>query len=143
MRKGEHWAIFGANGAGKTSFLKLLYGDLVAGVGRTHRAHGFSAGTPIAEWKRQVGYVSPELQTDYAVDVTVLDLVASGRYASIGLAEAPTADDRRAALRWLKFFRLLSVARRRRVNCPTGSCDARSLRGRWPAGRASCCSMNR
>ncbi len=53
--------------------------------GRIERT-GFPPGTPIAEWKRHVGYVSPELQTDYAVDVTVLDLVASGRYASIGLA---------------------------------------------------------
>ena len=47
------------------------------------------------------------------MDVTVLGLVTSGRYASIGLAESPTADDRRAALRQLKFFRLLSLARRK------------------------------
>ena len=113
LRKGEHWAVFGANGAGKTSFLKLLYGDLAPALGGSIERTGFPPGTPIAEWKRQVGYVSPELQTDYAVDVTVLDLVTSGRYASIGLAESPTADDRRAALRQLKFFRLRSFARRK------------------------------
>jgi molybdate transport system ATP-binding protein len=113
LRKGEHWAVFGANGAGKTSFLKLLYGDLAPAMGGGIVRAGFPLGTPIAEWKRQVGYVSPELQTDYAVEVTVLDLVISGRYASIGLAESPTADDRRAALRQLKFFRLLSLARRK------------------------------
>ena len=28
LHHGEHWAVFGANGAGKTSFLRLLYGDL-------------------------------------------------------------------------------------------------------------------
>jgi len=28
LRRGEHWAVYGANGAGKTTFLKLLYGDL-------------------------------------------------------------------------------------------------------------------
>ena len=60
-----------------------------------------------------MGLVSPELQTDYAVDVTVLDLVASGRYASIGLADAPTPADIRSALRWLRFFALLGVAKRR------------------------------
>jgi molybdate transport system ATP-binding protein len=113
LRKGEHWAVFGANGAGKTSFLKLLYGDLAPALGGGIERTGFPPGTPIAEWKRHVGYVSPELQTDYAVDVTVLDLVTSGRYASIGLAESPTADDRRAALRQLRFFRLLSLARRK------------------------------
>jgi len=113
LRRGQHWAVLGANGAGKTSFLKLLYGDLSPALGGRIERTGFPAGTPIAAWKRQVGYVSPELQADYAVDVSVRDLVSSGRHASIGLAEAPTASDRRTAARWLKFFGLKSVAGRR------------------------------
>jgi molybdate transport system ATP-binding protein len=113
LHEGEHWAVYGANGAGKSSFLKLLYGDLSpAEGGRIERA-GFPKGTPIAEWKRQTGYVSPELQSDYAVDVTVSDLVASGRYASIGLVEEATVQDRRVAAYWLRFFGLLTVAKRR------------------------------
>jgi ABC-type molybdenum transport system ATPase subunit/photorepair protein PhrA len=113
LHEGEHWAVFGANGAGKSSFLKLLYGDLSpAQGGRIDRA-GFPKGTPIAEWKRQTGYVSPELQSDYAVDVTVSDLVASGRYASIGLVDGATAEDRRVAAYWLRFFGLLRAAKRR------------------------------
>jgi molybdate transport system ATP-binding protein len=39
--------------------------------------------------------------------------VVSGRYASIGLVDEATAADRRAAARWLKFFGLTSVAKRR------------------------------
>lgn len=113
LRQGEHWAIFGANGAGKSSFLKLLYGDLSPALGGAIHRTGFPAGTPIAEWKRQVGYISPELQTDYAVDVTLLELVASGRYASIGLSDAPTPADQRHARRWLSFFALASFAARR------------------------------
>ena len=112
LHRGEHWAVFGANGAGKTSFLKLLYGDLAPALGGRMERTGFPAGTPIADWKRQVGYVSPELQSDYAVDVTVRDLVASGRHASIGLADAPTPADLRAAGRWLRRFDLTSFARR-------------------------------
>jgi molybdate transport system ATP-binding protein len=113
LRTGQHWAVFGANGAGKSSFLKLLYGDLSPALGGKIGRVGFPRGTPISEWKRQVGLVSPELQTDYAVNVTVLDLVASGRYASIGLSDAPTATDLAAARRWLKFFSLLTLAKRR------------------------------
>jgi len=125
LRRGDHWAVYGANGAGKSSFLKLLYGDLspahrggsraswgAAGGGRIERA-GFAAGTPIAEWKRRVGYVSPELQSDYAIDVSVAELVASGRHASIGLVDAPTAADLAAANRWLRFFGLAACAKRR------------------------------
>jgi molybdate transport system ATP-binding protein len=113
LREGEHWAVYGANGAGKSSFLKLLYGDLSPAVGGTIERAGFPRGTHIAEWKRRVGYVSPELQSDYAVDVTLLDLVASGRYASIGLVDEATAEDRRIAARWLGFFGLSTAARRR------------------------------
>jgi len=113
LRRGEHWAVYGANGAGKSSFLKLLYGDLSPALGGRIERTGFPKGTPISEWKRQVGYVSPELQTDYAVNVSVLDLVASGRYASIGLVDAPTANDLWVATRWLRFFKLLTVAQRK------------------------------
>ena len=113
LRKGEHWAVYGANGAGKSSFLKLLYGDLTPALGGMLERCGFPPGTPIAEWKRQVGYVSPELQSDYAVDVSVTDLVASGLYASIGLVDELTAADRKEAARWLKFFGLMALAKRR------------------------------
>ena len=113
LRHGEHWSVFGANGAGKSSFLKLLYGDLAPALGGRIARRGYPAGTPIAEWKRHVGYVSPELQSLYAVDVSILDLVASGRHSSIGLNDAPNAEDRKQALYWLKFFKLLSYARRR------------------------------
>jgi molybdate transport system ATP-binding protein len=113
LRRGEHWSIFGANGAGKSSFLKLLYGDLSPAAGGKIARAGLPAGAPISEWKKRVGYVSPELQSLYAVDVTLLELVASGRHSSIGLADPMSAADARAARRWLKFFKLLSVANRR------------------------------
>jgi molybdate transport system ATP-binding protein len=113
LRRGEHWAVYGANGAGKSSFLKLLYGDLFPALGGKIVRVGFPQGTPIADWKRQVGLVSPELQSTYAIDVTLLELVASGRYSSIGLVDTPSAADLRIARRWLKFFKLLTLAKRR------------------------------
>jgi molybdate transport system ATP-binding protein len=113
LRDGEHWAVLGANGAGKSSFLRLLYGDLSPALGGVIERRGFPKGTPIADWKRRVGFVSPELQTDYAVNVSVRDLVASGPRASIGLAEPATAQEARVAARWLKFFGLSGVAERR------------------------------
>jgi molybdate transport system ATP-binding protein len=113
LRRGEHWSVFGANGAGKSSFLKLLYGDLSPAAGGKIERAGLPAGAPISEWKKRVGFVSPELQSLYAVNVPLLELVASGRHSSIGLAEPMTAADNSAARRWLKFFKLLSVAMRR------------------------------
>jgi len=64
--------------------------------------------------------VSPELQSDYATGVSLLDLVASGRYASIGLVDRATAEDRRVATRWLEFFGLLALAKRRPLELSYG-----------------------
>jgi molybdate transport system ATP-binding protein len=111
LRDGEHWAVFGANGSGKSSFLRLLYGDLAPALGGTVERRGHARGASIDEWKRRIGFVSPQLQTDYDVNVSVLDLVASGRHASIGLALPATQQDRRAARRWLKFVGLGAFAR--------------------------------
>jgi molybdate transport system ATP-binding protein len=113
LHGGEHWAVFGANGTGKSSFLKLLYGDLSPALGGSMERAGFPRGTPINSWKRRVGYISPELQTEYAVNVTVSDLVASGRHASIGLSDAQAPADQKSAHHWLRYFALLSVAKRR------------------------------
>jgi molybdate transport system ATP-binding protein len=105
--------VTGANASGKSSFLMLLYGDLSPAFGGGIERSGFPAGTPIEAWKRTVGYVSPELQADYASDVSLVDLVASGRHSSFGLADRPTSSDRRIAARWLEFFELSAVATRR------------------------------
>jgi molybdate transport system ATP-binding protein len=111
LRRGEHWSVFGANGAGKSSFLKLLYGDLSPALGGKIERSGYPAGTPIFEWKRRVGFVSPELQSLYAQDLDVMELVASGRHSSIGLAAPMTAEDVKIARIWLKFFKMLGLAK--------------------------------
>ncbi|HEY2677187.1 MAG TPA: ATP-binding cassette domain-containing protein [Steroidobacteraceae bacterium] len=120
LRRGEHWSIFGANGAGKSSFLKLIYGDLAPGLGGRIERTGFPKGTAISEWKRQVGYVSPELQSTYAINVSILELVASGRHSSIGLSQAPTQEDLKTAARWLRFFKLSTMAQRRPLELSYG-----------------------
>jgi molybdate transport system ATP-binding protein len=44
LRKGEQWAVYGANGAGKSSFLKLLYGDLSPALGGVQSSARISRG---------------------------------------------------------------------------------------------------
>jgi molybdate transport system ATP-binding protein len=109
---GEHWAIVGANGSGKSTLLMLLYGDLHPYLGGKVERTDFVQGTPISQWKARVGYVSPELQADHFAAGTIEDIVASGRYASIGLNQTLTAADRRAAKPWLKFFGIDALAAR-------------------------------
>lgn len=104
LKRGEHWAVLGGNGSGKSTLLSLVYGDLHPALGGRIERQGVPAGTRIEEWKRRVGWVSPELQANYFAAKSIEEIVISGRYASVGLNEPATRADRAAASRWLKFF---------------------------------------
>jgi molybdate transport system ATP-binding protein len=112
LNRGEHWAVLGANGSGKSSILNMIYGDLHPALGGRIERQGTPKGTRIEEWKRRVGFVSPELQANYFAAKSLEEIVISGRYASIGLNEPATAGDRRAATRWLEFFGLNALRHR-------------------------------
>ena len=112
VNAGEHWAIVGANGSGKSTLLMLLYGDLHPALGGVIERQGSPAGTPIAAWKARVGYVAPELQADYSGNDSLETVVASGRYASIGLNQSLTMADRRAARPLLQLFGIAQLSQR-------------------------------
>jgi molybdate transport system ATP-binding protein len=106
LRRGDNWAILGPNGSGKSSLLNVIHGDLHPALGGTIERDGVPRGTHIEFWKKRVGWVSPELQADHYLAKSIEEIVISGRYASIGLNDAPTPADREAANRWLKFFNI-------------------------------------
>ena len=104
LNRGEHWAVMGANGSGKSTLLRLIHGDLHVAFGGSIVRDGLPKGTHIENWKRRVGWVSPELQADHFMAESLEEVVVSGRYASVGLNDPITAADRRAATRWLRHF---------------------------------------
>jgi len=67
---------------------------------------------PLEHFKRRVGLVAPHLQADHPRELTVSEVVQSGRHASIGLNGAPSSADRAAAARALALFGLTRLARR-------------------------------
>ena len=112
VRPGDCWVIHGHNGSGKTTLLRTLYGDHgVASGGRIQRV-GIVPGVPLQEFKEKVGIVAPHLQADHPQDLIVADVVVSGRHASVGLNDAPSAADRAAAKRSLAFFGLSDLSGR-------------------------------
>ncbi len=114
LKRGEHWCVTGPNGSGKSTFLALLYGDLSPAVGGGIERPLLPAGTPIEDWKREVGLVSPELQATYAATAcTVEEIVASGLHSSIGLNAPPTRAESTAVRRALTRVGLLDLRRRR------------------------------
>ena len=110
VRAGECWVVHGANGSGKSTLLRALYGNHAI-AGAVQRA-GIEPGVPLARFKRWVGWVAPQLQTDHPLRLTAAEVVQSGRHSSVGLNNAPTAADRAAARRALGFFGLTPLAGR-------------------------------
>jgi len=112
VREGELWLLHGRNGSGKTTLLRVLYGDHgVATGGRVERA-GIGSGVPLELFRKRVGLVAPHLQAEQPRDLTATEVVHSGRHASIGLNEPPSAADARAARRALARFGLTGGERR-------------------------------
>ena len=109
IASGDCWVIHGHNGSGKTTLLRTIYGDHgVASGGAITRA-GIVPGVPLERFKLRTAYVAPHLQTWHAPKMPVLEVVASGRYASIGLNDSITAGDRRHAERALRRFGLAGM----------------------------------
>lgn len=79
LNPGEQWVIVGANGSGKSTFLRLVRGDqwLDPGSGsRIYRLNGEASTTPVG-MREKIGYVSPEQQERYIR----LDFGLTGRTA--------------------------------------------------------------
>jgi molybdate transport system ATP-binding protein len=101
IRRGDCWLVHGANGSGKSSLIQMLYGDLGVANGGTISRRGIEPGVPLQSFQRHVGLIAPELQAIYPRHLPVLDLVASGIHASIGLNSELIASERTRARRAL------------------------------------------
>jgi molybdate transport system ATP-binding protein len=112
VRSGECWVVHGRNGSGKTTLIRTLYGDHGVAVGGRIERAGHGAGVPLERFKKRVGLVAPHLQAEHPRDLTVSEVVQSGRHASVGLNDAPSVADRSAARRALALFGLSRLARR-------------------------------
>ncbi len=125
IRPGEHWALVGNNGSGKTTLLKLIFGELLPIEGGEVHWFGNRQWQGLADIREKVGYVSAEYQENYDQNVTGLEVVESGFFASIGLWQKVNARQKQRAEACLhlleiehlvhKTFRSLSYGEARRV----------------------------
>jgi iron complex transport system ATP-binding protein len=80
---GEHWAILGANGSGKTSLLSSLAGYMPPTSGEMAVFDRVYGETDWRELRRRIGLVSSSIRQMMAESETALETVASGKYAMI------------------------------------------------------------
>lgn len=88
LEQGDNWLVTGRNGAGKSTFLRLLHGQIRPARGGTIEWPALGNPRNIWDLRRSIGWVSPELQADYRLPTTVAQCVASGVHSSIGVTGA-------------------------------------------------------
>jgi iron complex transport system ATP-binding protein len=107
VEPGEQWAIVGLNGSGKTSLLKIITGYQWPTSGMV-RVLGHTYGScEIQEVRKAIGWVSSALREEIQPGDRVVDVVISGKYASIGLWREIDSGERKRALEILE-----------RIGCP-------------------------
>ncbi|MBW3638120.1 MAG: ATP-binding cassette domain-containing protein, partial [Armatimonadetes bacterium] len=106
------FAIEGANGAGKTTFLRLLRGELHPASGGKIARFGESKLQSRAAIGRRISWLSPATQARYADEISVENAVASGFFDSFGVWETLTEEMRRQAEETIQLCGLRSFAGR-------------------------------
>lgn len=97
VTSGTHWVVLGANGSGKTTLLRLLAGYLWPSTGKV-TVLGKQFGTvDLRELRKQIGWVGSFLEAQIPPAMRPLDLIVSGKFASIGIFEQPQETDYRHA----------------------------------------------
>ena len=87
VNKGEHWSILGLNGSGKTTLLNVINGYIFPTTGHVEVFNEIFGKTYLPDLRKKIGLVSTSLQHQFQDFETVLSIVLSGKFASIGLWE--------------------------------------------------------
>jgi molybdate transport system ATP-binding protein len=97
IRAGEHTAITGANGSGKSTFASVVAGTLAPVYGGDVLRFGTAGPFDVWQLKTTIAHVSEEWQVAYNVNHTVEEVVLSGFASSVGLFHEPDAVQRERA----------------------------------------------
>ncbi|MCE5312228.1 MAG: ATP-binding cassette domain-containing protein [Nitrospiraceae bacterium] len=111
--RGEHWLVTGRNGAGKSTLFKLILAELHPASGGRISRFDLRDDTSVWDVRKRIGYVSSALQGGYDWDITAEEVVLSGFFASIGLYDEASEEQKEAALKWMNILRIDNLRNRR------------------------------
>lgn len=104
---GEHWAILGLNGSGKTSLLKIITGYEWPTSGQVNVLGERYGATNIQELRKSIGWVSSALDQRYQYMTDAVEkVVLSGKFASVRLYDEVTAEDKEKAFELMEHFHI-------------------------------------
>jgi molybdate transport system ATP-binding protein len=92
VKHGQNWMIYGPDGAGKTSLLKLITGENLQAYANDIYLFGVKKGSGESVWeiKQKIGWISPDMLSKYPKNIVGVEVVCSGFFDSIGLFRTAT-----------------------------------------------------
>jgi iron complex transport system ATP-binding protein len=121
VKKGEHWCLLGLNGSGKTTLLNIINGYIWPTKGQVEVLSRKFGETNLSELRKEIGWVSSSLQQRFQDDDTVLEMILSGKFASIGLYEQVEQKDMNQAIELMKLLNCEDLQNQApaSANCPS------------------------
>jgi len=112
VKRSENWAIMGLNGSGKTTLLNIVNGYIYPSSGEVTILGRRFGKCNLHELRKTIGWVSTSLQESLYVSETVLEIVLSGKFATIGLVDTPEQVDVDKAYKLLELLGCPEFAKR-------------------------------
>jgi len=112
VRRGEHWALLGANGCGKTTLLKVVAGYEWPTTGSVSVLGEKFGETDLRVLRRRIGWVSSAIAQRFPQDDSALKIALSGYEASMGLWREFSAQETERAHRALEETGAAAIADR-------------------------------
>ncbi len=119
----DYWKIVGSNGAGKSTFLRMLAGDENVALGGSIQRFlpKFNKeSTLLKEIRSSIFLLSDRQQALYSYDVTAFELILSGFDNVVGVYRIYSEEEKDKALEWAKFLNLQSFINRKISSLSTG-----------------------
>jgi molybdate transport system ATP-binding protein len=125
VRQGDNWMILGPNGAGKTILLKLILGENLQAYANEIYLFGRKKGSGENVWdiKKNIGFISSELQARYPMHLSAFDVVCSGFFDSIGLYRLCSDEQKDMARTWIDTLGVANLADQKFGQLSHGQCQ--------------------
>jgi iron complex transport system ATP-binding protein len=112
VERGQHWAILGANGSGKTSLLSALTGYLMPTAGEIVLLGKIYGRSDWRELRKKIGIVSSTVRQMMADDEPALETIVSGKFAMIDFWGRLSRADKNRARNILRQIECMHLAER-------------------------------
>lgn len=121
IHKGDHWVLFGLNGAGKTALLNILNAEYFPTTGKVNVLGMEFGKTYLGEkLRKKIGFISSSIQQKFHQGDNAFEIVLSGQFGSIGLYETPTDEIRNKAIHLLEQLGCIQYANRNYLTLSMG-----------------------